>query len=67
MRYPLARGNPRAYSNLMSNDDIKSRFEKAQANVRRVEAAGLSKSSQNKAWREYFAAEDALKATGYWR
>jgi hypothetical protein len=51
----------------MSNDDIKSRFEKAQANVRRVESANLSKSSQNKAWREYFAAEDALKATGYWR
>lgn len=40
------------------------RYEAARANVRRVEEEGRSASTVNRAYRELFAAEDALKASG---
>lgn len=45
--------------------NAQERFEAARLAV--VVAETKSKSTQNKAWREYFAAEDALKAVQSWK
>jgi hypothetical protein len=42
------------------------KFEMAQKLVRDGEARNLSESTMRKRWRAYFAAEDALKASGGW-
>lgn len=43
------------------------RFENARKRIQDGDARGLSESTMRKRWREYFAAEDALKSSaGAW-
>jgi len=47
--------------------NILNRFETARAKAMDAEARNLSQATQRKRWREFFAAEDALKARDGWR
>jgi hypothetical protein len=50
-----------------ANKTPREKYEAAVARARDAEARNLSSSTQNKRWREVFAAEDAMKAVDGWR